>query len=99
MNVARNVRTIEWIKAEMVAALGDIFRALLKPQEDLMLAGLAHLVTCCYLLARRLGISYTRLDNAVERDVRRNLEQGHTVEEWFGDFSTFAEFLEARRRR
>ncbi|BDG61845.1 MazG-like family protein [Caldinitratiruptor microaerophilus] len=96
--VARGLRTIEWLKAELLAAVGDLFRGMLRGADDLVLDSLAHIVLVAYLLARRLGYSYTRLDLKVADQVRRHLDAGHEVERWYGDLSALSRHFRDSRR-
>ena len=61
INIAKNVRTIEWLKAEMVTGLGSLFKAMVKNQEEVILDALASLIMGCYFLGKRLGFAYNRI--------------------------------------
>lgn len=95
--ILKGLKTIEWLKAELLSAVGDIFRAMLRGSEELVLDGLARAVLSCYLLARRLGYGFTRLDLRVEDQVRTHLQAGHEVERWYGDLSALSRHLRDNR--
>lgn len=94
LDVGRNARAVEWLKAEAVAALGDALRAVAANREDGVLDGLAQVVVASYLLARRLGMPYARLDLKIDGLLDANVEQAHQLEHWYGDMSS----LRAHRR-
>ncbi|MBE3599606.1 MAG: MazG-like family protein [Limnochordaceae bacterium] len=86
-DLARNLRAIEHVKAELAAALAGVYRAVLRASDEGIADALATLVVTAYLLGRRLGISPTRLDMKAESRLRAMTEQGHELEQWYGDFS------------
>ncbi|MDI6871490.1 MAG: MazG-like family protein [Bacillota bacterium] len=96
LDIARNVRTIEWLKAELVGGVSALFKALLKNSEDAILDALANVVVACYLLGKRLGIPFSRLDVKIENKVSANITKSHEIEQWYGDFSSFRRYLEER---
>ena len=40
-----------------------------------------------YLLAKRLGISFSEIDYKIKEKIRIGIDQNHSVESWYGDFS------------
>ncbi|HHW14773.1 MAG TPA: hypothetical protein GXX28_07550 [Firmicutes bacterium] len=96
LDIARNVRTIEWLKAELVGGVSALFKALLKNSEETILDSLANVVVACYLLGKRLGVSFSRLDAKIENKVAANITKRHEIEQWYGDFSSFLRYLEER---
>lgn len=95
-DIARRVKVIEWSKAELLDAVSRLFRATVQGPEDSVLESLGTVLLAAYLLAPRLGINYTRLDLQLEALVKHHLEQGHQVEEWYGDLSNLSRYLEGR---
>ncbi|MEW6045128.1 MAG: MazG-like family protein [Bacillota bacterium] len=98
-DLARNLRAIEHLKAELAAALAGLYRAMLRSSDEAVAEALAALVIGAYLLARRLGISPTRLDIKVENRVRATMEQGHEFEQWYGDFGALYKHFQGGGRR
>jgi hypothetical protein len=94
IEVGRNARAVEWLKAEAVAALGEALRAIAQGREDGVLDGLGQVVVASYLLARRLGLPYARLDLKIDALLEANVVQQHQLERWYGDMSS----LQAHRR-
>ncbi|MDP3487467.1 MAG: MazG-like family protein [Bacillota bacterium] len=97
IEIGRNIRTIEWLKTELISGVAQVYKQLPKGRDDLLASALANVVMHCYLLGRRLGISYSKLEAAVERKAKLNAEEGHAIEEWYQDLSTLLEHFEARR--
>ena len=93
IDIARNVRAIEWLEAELVHETGSLFHALIKNSEEAALDSLSAVVISAYLLAKRLGYGFARLDNKVRSRLQANLEQDHELEQWYGDISEFLQHM------
>ena len=96
---ARNLRAIEHLKAEMAAALANLYRAMLRASDEAVAEALAALIIGGYLLARRVGISPTRLDMKIETRLRSTMSQGHELEQWYGDFTALHRHFQGGGRR
>lgn len=92
-DVAKNIRLIEWLKADMLTSLSALFKSMVKGSESLLLDALASLVIGCYVLGRRLGINFTRLDLKIEAKLREGIESGHEVEKCYGDLSRLLNYF------
>jgi len=97
MDIAKNIRMIEWLKTELLDNVSGLFRAFLKGNEALLLDFLSNIVMFAYVLARRVGIDFHELDRSVQAKAERGVEVGHEVEEWYGDFSDLRDHLKKRR--
>src|SRR5690606_31143755 len=95
--IARDLKTIEWLKAELTAGVAGLFRSMLKNSNESVADHLANLVVTSYVLGRRLGVSSARLDMKVEQTVRANMQNQHEFEAWYGDFSSYLSHLESKR--
>ncbi|MGE5559925.1 MAG: MazG-like family protein [Chloroflexota bacterium] len=98
IDIARNIRTIEWLKTELLAGVSGLFRAMLRGSEEAITDGLSGLIISCYALARRLGYSFAKLDAKVEARVRMNISEGHEIEKWYGDLTALLRYFEERKR-
>jgi hypothetical protein len=97
-NIVKNLRTIEWIKAEIVGGLGSLFKAMIKNNEDVIQDSLAGLIISCYFLGKRLGISFTKLDATMQQKLLSSQMQEHEIEQWYGDVSNLENYLKDRNR-
>jgi hypothetical protein len=97
IDVGRSAKAIEWLKAELAAGVGEAFRELYRGREDDVLDALAEVVLTCYLLARRAGAPFARLDLRLESLCRANIVQEHQLERWYADMSALAGHIEGRR--
>jgi ABC-type transporter Mla subunit MlaD len=97
VDVGRSAKAVDWLKAELVAAVAETFRGFNRGKEEAALDGLAEVVLAAYLLARRAGASFTRLDMRLEALCRANVAQDHQLERWYGDMTALADHLEQRK--
>lgn len=97
-NIAKNVRTIEWLKAELAVGVGSLFKAMVKNSEEAILDALANIIMGCYFLGKRLGVSYARIDARVEERLVSAPLQEHEIEEWYGDVSNLQQYIKERNR-
>lgn len=94
IDIARNIKTIEWLKTELLTSVADLFRGMREAQEDVVLDRLASVTTAAYALGRRLGVEYDRMDELVRQKARANIERAQEFEEWYGDFSALGRHFE-----
>ncbi|SEP40262.1 MazG-like family protein [Propionispora vibrioides] len=95
--ILRKMRFIEWLKAEIIANVGYLYQAMAKNSEQAIKEGLASLIILCYILARRLGISFGELDEIIMGKIGDNIRQEHEAERLFGDFTACQRYLQQRR--
>lgn len=97
MDIAKNIRMIEWLKTELLDNVSGLFRGFLKGNESVLLDYLSNIIVFVYVLARRCGIDFHELDRSVQRKIDRNIELGHEVEEWYGDLSGLRDHMNRKR--
>lgn len=97
LDIARNVKTIEWLRTEIVAHVANLFKAMWQNREELILDSLAGLVMAAFLLSKRLGISYSRLESKVVSKLRASMLEGHEIEKWYGDMNSLLHYWQNRR--
>ncbi|HEY8463143.1 MAG TPA: MazG-like family protein [Bacillota bacterium] len=98
VNIVKNVKTIELLKAEIVSAIGDLFTAMVKNSEAGILRGLSNLILGCYFLGKRLGIPFAKLDEEIYKSLSSQEMQTLDLEKWFGDVSSFQQYANERFR-
>ncbi len=98
IDVAKNLKIIEWLKAEMVDSVGALFKAMLKTGNDAAGDALAAIIIVSYLLGKRVGVSFSTVDNKVKAQLTANISNGHEVERWYGDLSDLLHYIENKKR-
>ncbi len=96
--IAKNVHAIEWLKTELATQLGGLYRALLSARKDAVVECLAAIISCSYLLARRLGVSFRRIDARIDQRLHSSIRDEHQLETWYGDLSTLVEYREGQKK-
>lgn len=96
IHVAKNIKVMEWLKAEIVEQVGGLFKGLFHGKESFILDSMASLIIAIYVLARRLGIPFHKLDKAVVEKLEDHQKQGHEIEEWYGDLSVLEQYMNKR---
>jgi 3-hydroxyisobutyrate dehydrogenase-like beta-hydroxyacid dehydrogenase len=91
------MRLIEWLKAELITHVGQLYQAMAKNSEQAIKEGLAAVVISCFVLGRRLGINFADLDEAILTRLNQNIKRENDVEKWFGDFSEYQRHLRHKR--
>ena len=98
-DVTKNVKIIEWMKKELILSVGDVFDLIfkgVKPLDEALQDTLANIIMITYLLAKRLGISFSEIDYKIKEKIRIGIDQNHSVESWYGDFSNSKKHMENR---
>ena len=96
-DVTKNVKIIEWMKKELILSVGDVFDLIfkgVKPLDEVLQDTLANIIMITYLLAKRLGISFSEIDYKIKEKIRIGIDQNHSVESWYGDFSNLKKHME-----
>ena len=98
-DVTKNAKIIEWMKKELILSVGDVFDLIfkgVKPLDEALQDTLANIIMITYLLAKRLGISFSEIDYKIKEKIRIGIDQNHSVESWYGDFSNLKKHMENR---
>ncbi|MFZ5591365.1 MAG: MazG-like family protein [Bacillota bacterium] len=97
VGIAHNMKMIEWLKVDLLSSVTALFRGMARASEELILDALASLIITCYVLGRRLGFSFSRLDLHLTARLRSGVENGPAGEEWYQDLSALQEYLDTRQ--
>lgn len=98
IDVVKNHRVIEWLKAEMISSMGGLFKAIISGGEDLVTDCLARIITSTYLLGRRFGLTFAKIDMKIHSNLQSSIEINHELEKWYGDLSALVGYLDAKKR-
>jgi len=98
IDVAKSIRVIEWLKAEMVASVASLLKSMVKGSEEAILDCLAGIMMVSYVLGKRVGITFSRIDQRLREKVSTSVREDHEIEQWYGDLSSLQRYLEGRKR-
>lgn len=99
MDIIKNLRTIEWLKSEILTSIANLYQLLAKGEdyikddiEDLI----SNIMLLSFLLGKRMGIDYEDIGSNLKDKVKLNILEGHKIEKWYGDLSELMEFLRTK---
>ncbi|NMA86404.1 MAG: hypothetical protein GX968_03660 [Tissierellia bacterium] len=96
MDIMRNLRTIEWLKAEMLNNIAKLYEILATGEKDLKGETedlISNIILLSYILGKRLGLSYEDINSNLEDKIKLNLLEDHKIEKWYGDLSELLGFI------
>lgn len=96
VHIAKNIKVMEWLKAEIVEQVAGLFKGLFQGKESYIIDSMAGLLIAVYVLARRVGIPFHKLDTAVMEKLQNHQREGHEIEEWYGDLSYLEQYMKKR---
>ena len=90
MDIIKNVKTIEWLKSELLSSVAYLYQEL-SQDEDYTKESISDIVSniilLSFLLSRRLGLNYKDVISDLEDKIKLNISQEHKIEKWYGDLS------------
>ncbi len=93
---AKNIKVIDWLKTEILDHIANLFKGLHFANRHFIIDSLSSLVVATYVLARRVGFTFRELDQAVLEKLREHKQEGHQLEQWYGDLSSLEEYMKKR---
>jgi len=96
--IAKNIRVVEWLKADLLTSVSALFKSMLRGSEEYIQDALASLIITCYVLGRRLGMSFSRLELKMESKLRQSIGEDHELERWYSDLSALLSHLLEKKR-
>lgn len=97
IDVAKNLRVIEWLKADLVDSVGALFKSLLKKGDDMTGDALAAIIIICYLLGRRVGVNFVTLDTHIKSKLNTSIDNATEIEQWNNDLAELRNYLGKKR--
>ncbi len=100
MNISTNLRAIDTIKSEILSEVAKLYRTLADYDEvggyDSVSNEIATIIAMNYILARRLGLTFSSIDGKISELLTIGEENGHELEIEFADMSDLKKFLKSR---
>lgn len=98
-DITTNLKIIEWLKADLVEAVGTLMKAMLKAGNDATTDALATLIIIAYVLGRRLGISFQLIEMRIKLKLNNSINDTHEIEEWYDDLTHLQKYLEGKENK
>ncbi len=99
LDMAANMKVVDWLKAELVDSVAVLFKSLLKTSEEATAAALAHIIITCYLLARRVGIQFQTIDMIINYQINNTLNDAPELEKAYGDLAQLQQYLQNKEQK
>lgn len=99
MDIIKNLRTIEWLKSEMLTSIANLYELLARGEDNIkedLENSISNIMLLSYLLGKRLGLSYQDINSNLEDKIKLNMLEGHKIEKWYGDLSELLEFVRSK---
>ncbi len=100
VDVMKKVKIIEWLKSELLMTIASLYELLVKGiqgSQDALIDVLANIILVTYILGRRLGISFSRIDMRIEDKIKIGVLEKHKIEDWCGDLSALKQYFNGNR--
>lgn len=101
IDIIKNMRTIEWLKAQLLSNVANLYGALANGEENTkenLEDMISNLILESLLLGKRLGLDYNDIALALKDNIKINLIEEHKIERWYGDLSVLLDFIEKNQR-
>lgn len=99
-NISKNLQAVERIKAEILSEVSRLYKELADYDEtesyDSVENSIATIIAMDYILGRRLGISFSAVDDKIRDLAGIAVENEHELEK---DFADMSELLKHVRKR
>jgi len=82
-NIMSNVKLLEGLKAEILCAIGDLFKLLSKGSnvaQDAILDCISGAIIMLYILAEKLGYSHLAVDETMKRKLKIGMVEDDPLE-------------------
>ena len=100
MNISTNLRAIDTIKSEILSEVAKLYRTLADYDEvggyESVSNEIATIIAMNYILARRLGLTFSGVDSKIAELLTIGEENGHELEIEFADMSDLKKYLKNR---
>ena len=100
LNIMSNIKIIESLKANLICVVGDFFLLLTKGSniaKDSILDCVSGAIIILYVLAERLGYSYSLVDEKIEKKLQEGIKNKDIIEKDGKDLSRLNSYLNDKR--
>ncbi|WP_125154209.1 MazG-like family protein [Clostridium rectalis] len=100
LNIMHNIQIIEKLKAELLCLIADFFKLLTRGSnvaQNAILDCISGAITVLYILAERLGYSYTAVDEHMKKKLKLGIIEEDEIEKEGKDLSRLYSHLKERQ--
>ncbi len=96
---ASNLKMTESLKAELVEAVGTLFKALLRADYVKTSDALASIIMITYILGRKLGVEAHTIDLLAREKLQTGMIDSDEKDQWYEDMNNLLLYLGSSRKR
>lgn len=98
IDITRNIRIIENIKAELLEEVANMYKVLsqgvIQEAQDVISESMAQMILNTYILGKRLGVQPQYIDKKLKEKIGESIKQNIEVEKYYKDISDIKEYFE-----
>ncbi|MGI5912183.1 MAG: MazG-like family protein [Syntrophomonadaceae bacterium] len=96
LDIARNLKMVDWLKAELIESVAELFKALLKKGNEAVAEALASIMIICYLLGQRVGVNFLSVDSKVKEKLRISIDNSVESDNWQKELAGLLFYLQKK---
>ncbi len=100
LNISANLKAVDTIKSEILYEVSRLYHYLSEYNDDDNLGdvteAVATIIAMDYILARRVGISFSDIDKKILSFLNMAIDQNHELEIEFSDMSDLKRYIDVR---
>jgi len=96
LDVATNLKVVEWLKADLVDSVAALFKSLLRAGSEATGDALATIIIICYVLGKRVGVDYHTIDMRIMHKINSSINDAHEIEQMYGDLTELQKYLDRK---
>ncbi len=96
MDIIKNIRTVEWLKSELLTSVAYLYEVLIRDEDDNkreISDIIANIILLSQLMSKRVGLNYEDVIHSLQQKIKINIQEGHKIEKWYGDLSELLNLL------
>ncbi len=97
IDIIKNMRTIEWLKAQLLGTVASLYETFANGEENTkenLEDVISKIILESLLLSKRVGLEYDDIKSNLKENIKLNLLEEHKIERWYGDLSDLLEYIE-----
>ena len=99
LEITRNHKIVEWLKADLVDTVGTLMKSLMKSGSDATIDALANLIIIAYILGRRVGISFQVIEMRIKHKLNNSINDAEETEQFYLDLINLQRYLEGKENK
>ncbi len=100
LNISANLKAVDTIKSEVLFEIANLYRTLSEygdvSNEKKVIESISTIISTGYILARRLGLSFSDVDDKITEFLDMAVAEDHEFELQFSDMSELKHYIGSR---